>query len=235
MPYEALERLDMVTDQLFADKMHQVVTIRCTSSVGTLWLAPQIGAFKVSHPEIDLHIRTLDSEVETSVDTGADLEIFVSGTASHDTQVQPLLSATITPVAAPGYLAHHRPVRPEEILNFNLIHILGYEDDWNRWFQHFGLNTQDVPHGLVVDASLIAIDAALRWDGVFLGRRPFIDAYLNSGDLVEVFADPYHLHASYFLRRRIGAKNARNRDRVAAWLINLPGATNGPRSPALHL
>ena len=51
------------------------------------------------------------------------------------------------------------------------------------------------PRGLVVDGSLIALEAAQRGDGVMLGRRPFIDSHLRSGTLVEAFAEPFHLHA----------------------------------------
>ena len=60
--HEALNRLDTITDQLFPDRPHQVVIIRCTSSVALLWLSPHIKDFQAHNPDIDLQIRTLDSE-----------------------------------------------------------------------------------------------------------------------------------------------------------------------------
>jgi LysR family glycine cleavage system transcriptional activator len=219
--HEALERLDAVTDQLFPDRPHQIVTIKCTSSVATLWLAPQMRAFHESNPDIDLHIRTLDAESNANQANQADLEIFVSSETNHGQHVKPLLTCEITPVAAPDYIERHKPTQPSEILDFNLIHILGYEDDWHRWFRDNKLDTQAVPRGLTVDSSLFAIDATVRGDGIFLGRRPFIDSYLKSGKLVEVFDQPYRLHANYFLRRHISTKNSRNKDRVSNWLAAL--------------
>ena len=223
--HEALERLDAVTDQLFPDRPHQVVTLRCTSSVATLWLAPEMRAFQENHPNIDLHIRTLDAEGDTSKASPVDLEIFLSGEATHGTDVKPLLTSGITPVAAPAYLEQNRPTCPEDIRNFNLIHILGYEDDWHRWFHENKLDTQTLPRGLTVDSSLFAIDATVRGDGIYLGRRPFIDSYLKSGKLVEVFGSQHRLQASYFLRRNKDTRNARNKEQVADWLIKLAGKT----------
>ncbi len=107
------------------------------------------------------------------------------------------------------------------MLAFELIHVLGYDDDWHRWFRRHRLHDVAVPRGLSVDGSLIAIEAAQRGDGIMLGRRPFIDHHLQSGDLVEVFAEPLHLYADYCLRPRPGNKGRRARDLVASWLAEL--------------
>ena len=219
--HEALERLDAVTDQLFPDRPHQVVTLRCTSSVATLWLAPEMRAFHEENPNIDLHIRTLDAEAESRHANPTDLEIFLSADTGHGADVRPLLTCEITPVAAPEYLAQNYPAYPENIRNFNLIHILGYEDDWHRWFHENKLDTQTLPRGLTVDSSLFAIDATVRGDGIYLGRRPFIDSYLKSGKLIEVFGPQHRLQASYFLRKNNDKRNARNKETVANWLMKL--------------
>lgn len=218
---EALNRLDTITDQLFPDRPHQVVVIRCTSSVALLWLSPHISRFQTDHPDIDLQIRTLDAEGEVARLANIDIEIFVSGKSGHDRHTTKLLTSIITPVASPVYLEKRRPENPHDILDFNLIHVLGYEDDWHRWFHTFHLDTSAIPRGMAADSSLFAIDAALRGEGVFLGRQPFIDEYLNSGKLVEVFDKPRHLHASYYMRQIGGASNTRNKKIVAKWLQSL--------------
>ncbi len=216
--HEALERLDAVTDQLFPDRPHQIVTLRCTSSVATLWLAPEMRAFQENHPNIDLHIRTLDAEAKGNQ---TDLEIFLSAETGHGADVKPLLTCEITPVAAPEYLEQNHPDGPEDILNFDLIHILGYEDDWHRWFHENQLDTQTLPRGLTVDSSLFAFDATMRGDGIYLGRKPFIDSYLKSGKLIEVFDPQRRLQASYFLRKNNDKRNAHNKETVANWLTKL--------------
>ncbi len=224
--HEALERLDTVTDQLFPDRPHQIISLRCTSSVATLWLAPEMRAFHEDYPNIDLHIRTLDAEAESNHTNQTDLEIFLSSETNHGASVRSLLTSEIIAVAAPDYLKQNQPTHPADILNFDLIHILGYEDDWHRWFRANKLDTQSLPRGLTVDSSLFAIDATVRGDGIYLGRRPFIDSYLKSGKLTKIFPQQTPLQAGYFLRKNKGAKNARNKEIVSNWLLKL--ATQSP-------
>lgn len=217
--HEALDRLDAVTDQLFPDRPNQTVTIRCTSSIATLWLAPNAGAFHAAHPEITLRLQTLDSEQKNGQAAGVDLEIFVSSQDVSDTRTKRLLTSTITPVASPDLMEHAtRPKTTRDILGCELVHVLGYDDDWHRWVRRHGPKDVTVPRGLMVDGSVIAIETALHSNGVMLGRRPFIDHYLQSGKLVEVFDEPLTLSADYYLRR---FSSGRSCDRAVQWLREL--------------
>jgi LysR family glycine cleavage system transcriptional activator len=220
--HEALDRLDSITDQLFPDRPHQIVTLRCTASVAALWLAPQLGSFQKHHPGIDLRIRTLDRDYGDRNSSRADLEIVILSEDTPDPDARKLLTSTIAPVGSPKLLSRRaRPNQPADVLAFELIHVLGYDDDWHRWFRKHRLHDAVVPRGLSVDGSLIAIEAAQRGDGIMLGRRPFIDHHLRSGELVEVFAEPFHLHADYYLRQQPRTKGRRARELVASWLAEL--------------
>ena len=220
--HEALDRLDTVTDQLFPGRSNQIVTIRCTSSIATLWLVPQIAIFQKSHPKIDLRIQTLDSELTAGNASSVDLEIFISNSKIVDPNTQKLLKSTITPVVAPSLLANNkRPEFPPDILSFELIHVTGYNDDWHRWLRKYGLNDVAVPRGLIVDSSLIALEAVLRGDGIMLGRRPFIDQYLDSGQLIEVFANAHSLSANYYLRQAPMRAVSKATNQLTSWLLDM--------------
>ncbi|MFV2031293.1 MAG: LysR family transcriptional regulator [Gammaproteobacteria bacterium] len=220
--HEALDRLDSVTDQLFPDRQNQVVTLRCTSSVAILWLAPQLGSLQKRHPNIDLRINTLDPGYDSKKPSTADLEIFTRGDGNRDPLAQKLLTSTITPVCSPKLFSNRQRLRePAEVLGHELIHVLGYADDWARWFRSYRLSGVGIPRGLSVDGSLIAIEAAQRGDGIMLGRRPFIDRYLQSGELVEAFLEPYHLHADYYLRQAPRSAGRRASSIVLSWIIEL--------------
>ncbi len=217
--HEALDRLDTVTDQLFPDRPNQTVTIRCTSSIATLWLAPKAGAFHTAHPEITLRLQTLDSEQNTGQAAGVDLEIFVSGKDVSDAQTERLLTSTITPVASQEMLERAPGMKTaRDILSCELVHILGYDDDWHRWVRRHGPKSAAMPRGLMVDGSVIAIETTLHGNSIMLGRRPFIDQYLQSGKLVEVFEEPVTLSADYYVRR---FSSGRSTDRVLQWLGQL--------------
>lgn len=218
--HEALERLDAVTDQLFPDRREKTVTIRCTPSVATLWLMPRLGAFNKSHPDIDLSIRTLDQDTGGPGSTGADLEIAIGEADEDDAQVFALFTAEISPVCAPTLMAKNSATKePGDMALAELIHVLGYDDDWHRWFRRYVPDHGPVLRGLSVDGSLIAIEAAQRGDGVMLGRRPFIDPYLRSGELVDVFDGTCSLHAGYYVRQLRPVRPASPGDDVTNWLL----------------
>ncbi|MCP4432574.1 MAG: LysR family transcriptional regulator [Gammaproteobacteria bacterium] len=218
--HEALDRLDSVTDQLFPGRHSQTVTLRCTSGIATLWLAPQLKSLQQLHPGIELRIKTLDNSNDPL--SASDLEIFIAGENKIDSHTRKLLTSTITPVCSPTIFAHRpRPTNPTDLLDLELIHVLGYDDDWHRWFRIHQKSKVKVPRGLSVDGSLIAIEAALRGDGIMLGRRPFIDRYLQCGDLVEVFIRPMYLYSDYYLRQPAKTTARRENKIVAHWLTQL--------------
>lgn len=223
--HEALDRLDSVTDRLFPGRDTSTVTLLCTSSVAALWLLPQLKSLQSLHPDIELRINTLDRARGPGKRLNSDLEIYIAAEAPADAKVEKLLTSTITPVCSPRLIDDRgRPQQPAELLEFALIHVLGYEDDWHRWFRQNGIKSDRVPDGLAVDSSLLAIEAVQRGEGVMLGRRPFIDYLLESGDLVEVFEQPYHLHSEYYLRRASASSARPEADLVADWIRGLVGA-----------
>lgn len=220
--HEALERLDTVTDQLFPDRRGQTVTIRCTPSVAMLWLVPQLGPFHKTYPEIEISIRTLDQELGKRASVGADLEIAIGVPSDDDLKSDKLFSATIIPVCSPKLLTEMGAlITPRDIAPLELIHVLGYDDDWHRWFGRYDPDFGTVSRGLSVDGSLIAIEAAGRGEGVMLGRRPLIDSYLASGELVDVFSGTYPLHADYIVRKLRTGNTRRATEQVCRWLVEL--------------
>ena len=148
--------------------------------------------------------------------------LWIAGEGRPARDGEKILTATITPVCSPKLIQERgSPDQPSDLLEFELIHVLGYDDDWHRWFKHSATARVKVPRGLSVDSSLIAIEAAQRGDGVMLGRRPFIDRHLQSGDLVQVFGDPYYLHSHYYLRQGSTAARRNEVGLVADWIKGL--------------
>lgn len=220
--HEALDRLDTVTDQLFPGSQNQSVSLHCTASVAALWLAPQLGAFQKLHPNIELRIRTIEQVYSGYSADNADLEIFIQRGTTKYPHAKKLLTSTITPVCSPALITQTGPLAtPTDILGHQLIHVTGYDDDWHRWFRSHQLINIAIPQGLLVDGSLIAIEAAQRGDGIMLGRRPFIDHLLQSGELVEAFKIAYHLQADYYVRQSSETKALRPSKLVANWLWEL--------------
>jgi LysR family glycine cleavage system transcriptional activator len=219
--HEALDRLDAITDQLFPGARDHVVTVQCTPSVATLWLIPRLGRLHAAHPNIDLRIVTLDPGRGGGGAGLADIEIATPEPGEAGPNCRELMTARIAPVCAPSLLRTGRLSRPSDVLHFDLLHVLGYRDDWHRWFRSAGLSDQKVPGGVSFDGSLMALEAAVNGDGIMLGRRPFIDPHLQSGDLALAFGDRHALTTAYYLRWPEASRNRRDVTAVMDWLVEM--------------
>ncbi len=219
--HEALDRLDTITDQLFPGAQDHVVTVRCTPSVATLWLIPRLGRLHLVQPNIDLRIVTLASERGGGGAGLVDIEIATLDPAKAGPNCRELMTARSAPVCAPSLLDEGGLSRPSDVLQFDLLHVLGYRDDWHRWFRSAGLSDHKVPGGASFDGSLMALEAAVNGDGIMLGRRPFIDPHLQSGELFLPFGECHSLTATYYLGWPEAARNRRDVTIVMDWLVEM--------------
>lgn len=198
---EVLDRLDAATAQIFPRTGPQVVTIRCTPSVASNWLAPRMGAFHQAHQGIEVRLRTLDLAL-AGEPHGNDIEIFRGPKGLGDGRNTRLLwRAEILPVCSPGYLARRGPIpSPAALAQCEMIDIIGYGNNWHRWLRRYAPGVVARAPVMSVDGLNIAIEVARRDEGVILGRRPLIDAWLESGRLVPVLGNEASLESFYYLR-----------------------------------
>jgi len=228
---EVLDRLDTVTDQIFPDTNKNTISVRCTPSVAT-WLAPRLSVFRQIHPETNVRIRTTDLMSDKFQLQQNELEILrLPVGAESGKNIQKLWDVEIFPVCVPSFLTKMRPFsRPEDLLKQELIHILGYSNDWHRWGRLFAPQMVNVPAGLTVDGLNIALDAACRGEGIVLGRRPLIDVYLEDGRLVRAIEGEASLFTSYYLRTNTHSANWRITRVLIEWLIQVARETQ-PKNP----
>ncbi len=209
--HESLDRLDTVTDQLFPEIQAHVVTIQCAPSVATLWLIPKLAEFRIHHPGIQLRIVTLDSEHPEGRQSQIDLEITSQISKSENIHEVELIKVNIAPVCSPLLLEKSPLSIPTDVIDHHLLHVLGYSEDWHRWFRSFGLRNYKVPVGTSFDGSLMALESASKGGGIMLGRSPFIDQYLESNELVLPFGQQFTLTTTYYLR---SSENIRQRQDI---------------------
>jgi DNA-binding transcriptional LysR family regulator len=66
----------------------------------------------------------------------------------------------------------------------------------------------------------MALESTIKGDGIMLGRRPFIDQYLDSGELVQPFDGRYALTTTYYLRSSGNTRQRAEISTVRDWLID---------------
>lgn len=216
---EVLDRLDTVTDQLFPDAAKTVVTLHCTPSIASIWLAPKLQEFHRQHPAIEVHLRTTDILPEKYRTQRNDLEILrLPPEAEPGEDMRKLWDARIFPVCAPEFLARHGTIETaDQLCTRDLIHTLGYNNDWHRWARRYASAGVTVNSGFSVDGLLISIEAACRAEGIILGRSPMIDPYLRDGRLVGVLPGNPGLSTPYFLKLSAKGRPARI---LADWIFD---------------
>ncbi len=222
---EVLDRLDAVTAHVFPISERSTVLVRCTPSVASLWLAPRLAAFHRLHPGINVRIQTLDLFSDRRKSRQDDLVIFRGSAASRpDADTRLLWTAEIFPVCTPAYLARRGPFDgPESIAGCDLIEILGYENNWHRWIRRFAPGVPAPKPAVTVDGLIIAIELACRGEGVILGRKPMIDAFIADGRLVRPL-DGAQLFSPYYLRMHANASKHSAARQLADWMCQAAAA-----------
>lgn len=215
---EVLDRLDAVTGQIFPAPGRRTVSVRCTPSIASQWLAPRLGAFYHAHGGIDIRIQTLDLYSSPP----ADLTIYrAAETHQPDAETRLLWRAEIFPIADRAYLERSGPIAtPRDILRCDLIDILGYANNWHRWLRRFAPGCALPAPVVTLDGLNMAIEAACRGEGVILGRRPLVDHYLQDGRLTPVLPGGFSLYSDYYLRLNAASPRRAAARALADWMVN---------------
>ncbi|MDK1377165.1 MULTISPECIES: LysR substrate-binding domain-containing protein [unclassified Sinorhizobium] len=185
--------LDYLEESLepFRGASGQTISIAASGSVSHLWLGTRLREFGKENPGISIRLLTTDSPSELASENN-DLVILYS-TGDHPRWSLTLLMAEeLAPVASPDYLAARgldaAELPPETIATLDLIDYDRFNAHWisfQKWFERI----EPSRHGAkprpkyTFSTYVMAIDAALRGDGVALGSLGLVREHLRDGRL----------------------------------------------------
>jgi LysR family glycine cleavage system transcriptional activator len=201
------------------DDSNSTLVITTLHTFATNWLAPRIGGFQMTHPEIavrlDVSARLVDLDTE-----GMDVAI------RHGKHPQPglvshfLMDSVFTAVASPAYLAQHGPIAtPADILKATVI---GASDDWwPVWLQAAGVPPPYVfeRRGIELDTQQMIASVAIAGHGVALVTPGFVADDLKSGRLVQLFDVISTMGSKFFLVYPESRRNQRKIRMFRDWLL----------------
>jgi LysR family glycine cleavage system transcriptional activator len=126
------------------------------------------------------------------------------------------MKETVFPVCSPRLLQTKRPLRtPQDLVHHTLIHDASMPSrasfpQWFTWLQAAGVRGIDGQRGLQLDASMLAIQAAIDGQGVALGRSVLVADDIASGRLVAPFDLTFESGFGYHIvhPRKPGAPDA---------------------------
>ncbi|MGC1427654.1 MAG: LysR family transcriptional regulator [Albidovulum sp.] len=220
---KALGDINLATVSLFGMPAKQTITMRAPISTVTLWLAPRLAVFMRSHPE--LRVRLVSTIWATSVaDTDVDIDLRLGDGTWPGVQAEKLSCETIVPIAS----TRRQPAlrQPEDLLSGPLIHILGYEDNWQNYLSSHGLAAKSASIRYSVDTTAAAVALVAADAGYATVLTRFAKAEIVAGAPISMIGDPVAFGQSHYLVQPLTTAAPRPEvDIVKAWLRTCFGAT----------
>lgn len=220
-----------VVTRLLSELAREAETIRSRSetqrlvissgvSFASKWLTPRLHRLMARHPEFDVHLEVTDvwldftrSQIDVALRYGTG--VYPGATAER------IMNETVSPVCAPDYRERAGGLaKPADLSKCQLIHEVGMTATWERWFAMMGLPYEKA-RGLGYSHGSMSIEAAIRGEGVALGRSVLVAEDLRQGRLVAPFPQAkLDVELGYDLVYRTGTQDHLEVQAIRAWLAD---------------
>lgn len=209
------------------DEPVRLLTVTTLVTFASLWLIPRLAHFRRLYPGIDVRIAAANEILDLERDR-VDIAIRYVAPERAPPGSLKLFGEEVVPMCAPALLKDRsRPLRePADLVRHVLLH-----DDpensryqaqylqWDIWLQAMGLPDLEPAGSVRFSHYDQMIQAAVRGEGVALGRLPLMSQQIEDGSLVAPF------------------EKARGRGRGtvstrAYFVLTAPGATGRPEAKA---
>ena len=218
---KALAILSTASLTLRANPTGGSLTLAILPAFGMHWLAPRLGGFAQSHPEVTVNLSTRLKPFDFAA-TGFDAAIHYGRQDWPGVDYLKLMDEDILAVGAPALLPAPLAA-PGEVLGLPLLQLESRTGDWGRWLAHHGV-AGPRPAGMLFDQFATMAQGAVHGLGLALLPLFLIERELAEGRLVPAFGAPVRALGSYYLvwpkERPARAPLASFRDWVARKAVN---------------
>ncbi|MFT2213837.1 LysR substrate-binding domain-containing protein [Rhizobium giardinii] len=183
------------------------IAIAASGSVSHLWLGGRLRDFGKENPSISLRLLTSDTSSDLAAETN-DLVILYSTGEHPRWELTLMMPERLMPVASPDYLESRglnaATLTVEQIASLDLIDYERFNAHWisfRQWFSRISppLRMKLQNPRFSFSTYIMAIDAALRGDGIALGSLGLIEEQLADGRLVTVGSECLSTGYGYYL------------------------------------
>ena len=202
--------LDYLEESLepFRTRTGQTISIAASGSVSHLWLGRRLRDFGKANAGLSIRLLTSDSPSDLASENN-DLVILYCLGEHPRWSLTPLLAEELAPVAAPDYLRSRQiddpaAVTPADLARLDLIDYDRFNANWvsfRQWFDRIGVHgeARGVQPRFTFSTYLMAVDAAIRGDGVALGSLGLLREALDDGRLVTLGTRSLKTGYGYYL------------------------------------
>lgn len=215
---DALDGLATATKRLLDDEDDSVLTITTMDSFAATWLMPRLARFRELQPDIDVRLSANDDLVDLSRGD-VDMAIRYGQGNWPGCEAELIVTEELFPVCSPDLLERGPPlVTPQDLAKHTLLH----DDmviDWAYWLEAAGVTGVDARRGPYFQHSYLTIDAAVRGEGVAIGRSVLVSDALITGKLVRPFDLALPAVSAYYAAWPKGGGESRKVKAFRDWLL----------------
>jgi len=202
---QSLAAIDHTVEEIRGTSGPPRVIVTTYASFASLWLVPRLAAFQRAHPEIEIRIDAVDRAVDLEAE-GVDVALRWCRPQAAPAHAIRLVDEEITPAVSPDLLERSGVAirKPADLLQLPLLEMdnqmpTSLASSWSRWFEAADVAAEEQrPKAGKLYFTFIdqSVQAAVRGQGVVLGRTPFLDDLVAAGQLVMPFPT-LRLHTGY--------------------------------------
>ncbi|MGB1239605.1 MAG: LysR substrate-binding domain-containing protein [Pseudomonadales bacterium] len=195
----------------------RAVRLSLTQTLAAKWLGPRLGQFIAQHPEIEVHISASNQMVDFRSD---DVDLAIRHFDGLDAQLETQLvyDDQICVYASPSYFEVLGAARD---LSAATLIVTDFYPHWGAWLKQEtqGALAQSDLASLHFDQAVLAVDAAVRGQGLVLSNALIVRDELASGALIEPFQARLISSKSYYLVQSKRRPLSEAAEKLKTWLV----------------
>lgn len=157
-------------------------------SFASKWLTQRLHRLMARHPDFDVQLEVTDNPVDFAR-KHVDVAVRYGDGRYPHAAAERMMNETITPVCTLEYSHRMGGLHtPRELISCQLVHEIGMTATWEDWFAMMGVRAAPT-RGPGYSHGSMSIEAAIRGEGVALGRSILVAEDLAAGRLVELFPE----------------------------------------------
>jgi LysR family glycine cleavage system transcriptional activator len=215
---DAFERMADAVQALSQDEMAGPLTVSVLPSFAAQWLVPRLGRFKERYPDIDVRISAEARVVEFRRDD-VDLAVRHGTGPWPGLRIDWLMAGDLFPVCSPSLLDGPHPLRkPRDLRHHVLLHN-ATRQEWPLWLRMHKVDGVNAGRGPSFSDDGLVMLAAVKGQGVALGRLALAGEELRTGRLVRPFSFVTPSALAYYL---VCPETTAERPKIAAfreWIV----------------
>ncbi len=195
---DTLEQLAAATAMATTRRSESTLNVTTSDGFAGRWLVPRLYRFHGAHGDIDVRVSATGRLTNFRGD-GIDIAIRYGGGNYPGLTSEFLMDEEVFPVCSPRLLKGAHPLRrPEDLKHHTLIRDT-YPIDWAAWLASAGVKGVNPRRGLTFDSYTFAVEAAVKGDGVALGRTMLVADDLAAGRLIQPFKHTLKAASSFYV------------------------------------